>query len=90
MFLGEGIFCFFHRSVLYYARLIFVAPFGLPDDLVDTRCQQRSCVVRSLRLADNAVIGWKQAIMVELDRMRAEMPYADTLELRLICERRDA
>jgi len=41
-------------------------------------------------MADNAVIGWKQAIMVELDRMRAEMPYADTLELRLICERRDA
>ena len=45
---------------------------------------------RRVDLADNAVIGWKQAIMVELDRMRAEMPYADTLELRLICERRDA
>ncbi len=45
---------------------------------------------RRVDLAGNAVIGWKQAIMVELDRMRAEMPYADTLELRLICERRDA
>ena len=41
-------------------------------------------------LADNFVLGWKQAIMIELDRMRREMPYADTLELRLICERRDA
>lgn len=38
-------------------------------------------------MADNAVIGWKQAVMIELDRMRREMPYADTLELRLICER---
>jgi hypothetical protein len=25
--------------------------------------------------------------MIELDRMRREMPFADTLELRLICER---
>lgn len=39
-------------------------------------------------MADNAVIGWKQAVVIELDRMRREMPYADTLELRLICERR--
>jgi len=39
-------------------------------------------------LADNFVLGWKQAVMLELDRMRAEMPYADTLELRLVCERR--
>jgi hypothetical protein len=39
-------------------------------------------------LADSFVLGWKQAVMIELDRMRAEMPYADTLELRLICERR--
>lgn len=38
-------------------------------------------------LADNAVIGWKEVVIRELDRMRAEMPYADTLELRLICER---
>lgn len=37
-------------------------------------------------MADNAVIGWKQAVLVELDRMRAEMPYADTLTL--ICERK--
>jgi hypothetical protein len=41
-------------------------------------------------LADNFVLGWKEAVMIELDRMRREMPYADTLELRLICERRDA
>lgn len=39
-------------------------------------------------LADNAVIGWKQAVMLELDRMRAEMPCGDTLFLRLECERR--
>ena len=39
-------------------------------------------------LADGFVLGWKQAVMIELDRMRREMPYADTLELRLICERR--
>ena len=39
--------------------------------------------------ADLTIIGWKQAVMIELDRMRREMPYADTLELRLICERRD-
>ncbi len=41
-------------------------------------------------MADSFVLGWKQAVMAELDQMRAEMPYADTLELRLICERRDA
>lgn len=38
-------------------------------------------------LADGFVLGWKQAVMIELDRMRAEMPYADTLEVTLICER---
>ena len=41
-------------------------------------------------MADSFVLGWKQAVMAELDQMRAEMPYADILELRLICERRDA
>lgn len=39
-------------------------------------------------MADNAVIGWKEVVMIELDRMRGEMPYADTLALRLECERR--
>jgi hypothetical protein len=39
-------------------------------------------------MADSFALGWKQAVLIELDRMRAEMPYADTLELRLICERR--
>jgi hypothetical protein len=38
-------------------------------------------------MADSAVIGWREAVMIELDRMRREMPYADTLELRLVCER---
>jgi hypothetical protein len=41
-------------------------------------------------LADNFVPGWKEAVVIELDLMRREMPYADTLELRLVCERRDA
>jgi hypothetical protein len=41
-------------------------------------------------MADNTVIGWKQAVLIELDRMRAEMPYADTLRLTLICEREAA
>ena len=38
--------------------------------------------------ADSFLLGWKQAVLIELDRMRAEMPYADTLDLRLTCERR--
>jgi hypothetical protein len=46
----------------------------------------RSCV--DLELADQFVLGWKQMVMLELDRMRAEMPYADTLKLQLTCERR--
>lgn len=39
-------------------------------------------------MADSFVLGWKEAVMIELDRMRREMPYADTLVLRLECERR--
>lgn len=39
-------------------------------------------------LADGFVLGWKQMLLMELDAMRAEMPYADTLVLRLECERR--
>jgi hypothetical protein len=39
-------------------------------------------------MADSFVLGWRQAVLLELDRMRAEMPYADMLELRLTCERR--
>ncbi len=38
-------------------------------------------------MADSFVLGWQQAVVIELERMRAEMPYADTLELRLTCER---
>jgi hypothetical protein len=40
--------------------------------------------------ADGFTLGWKHAVTLELDQMRREMPYADTLELRLICERRRA
>jgi hypothetical protein len=39
-------------------------------------------------MADSFVLGWKEAILIELDLMRRDMPYAGTLELRLICERR--
>lgn len=38
--------------------------------------------------ADDFTLGWKEMVMFELDAMRAEMPYADVLELRLVCERR--
>lgn len=48
-----------------------------------------SRVIDLTTMADGFVLGWKQAVMTELDRMRAEMPYADTLKLTLICERRE-
>lgn len=38
--------------------------------------------------ADHFIGGWKELVMLELDRMRAEMPYADSLDLRLTCRRR--
>lgn len=41
-------------------------------------------------MADSFVSGWREMVMIELDQMRAEMPYADTLVLRLECERRPA
>lgn len=41
-------------------------------------------------MADGFILGWKELVMLELDQMRAEMPYADTLILRLECERRPA
>ncbi len=41
-----------------------------------------------LELADAFVLGWREMVMLELDRMRRMMPYADTLELTLICERK--
>jgi hypothetical protein len=40
-------------------------------------------------LADSFIGGWKALVLAELDDMRGQMPYADTLELRLICERRE-
>lgn len=58
----------------------------MTDD-VTARAALSRCIDLT-EMADNAVIGWKQAVMIELDRMRAEMPYADTLVLRLECERR--
>jgi hypothetical protein len=50
----------------------------------------RASLIRlvSLELADGFALGWKAAVMMELDWMRAKMPYADTLVLRLECERR--
>lgn len=39
-------------------------------------------------MADSFVLGWKEMVMIELEQMRREMPYADALELRLECERR--
>jgi hypothetical protein len=39
-------------------------------------------------MADAFVGGWKAYVMAELDDMRREMPYADTVHLTLICERR--
>lgn len=33
-------------------------------------------------------LGWKEAVLRELDEMRNELPYADTLTLRFACERR--
>lgn len=41
-------------------------------------------------MADSFRLGWKEMVMIELDQMRREMPYADTLILRLECERRPA
>jgi len=42
----------------------------------------------SLEMIDTMVVGWQQVILYEIDKMRREMPYADTIEIRLICERR--
>ena len=41
-----------------------------------------------LEMIDTMVVGWQQVILHEIDKMRREMPYADTIEIRLICERR--
>ena len=59
---------------------------GVAED--ETAHAELSRRIDLTELADYFALGWKQAVMLELDRMRAEMPYADTLELRLICERR--
>jgi hypothetical protein len=39
-------------------------------------------------MADHFALGWQAAVIAELDMMRAQLPYADTLELTLRCERR--
>jgi hypothetical protein len=41
-----------------------------------------------LDTADYFIPGWAAAVILELEKMRREMPYADFLELRLVCERR--
>ena len=41
-----------------------------------------------LELADAFVLGWREMVLLELDRMRRMMPYADRLELTLVCERK--
>jgi hypothetical protein len=40
-----------------------------------------------LETADSFLLGWQQQVIFELERMRSAMPYADTLVLRLVCER---
>jgi hypothetical protein len=40
-----------------------------------------------LNEADEFVLGWKELVMLELDRMRRELRYADQLVLRLECRR---
>lgn len=41
-----------------------------------------------LELADAFTGGWRELIVAELDRMRRDMPYADTIQLTMICERK--
>jgi hypothetical protein len=41
-----------------------------------------------LETADQFVLGWKQLVLMEIDRLRAVMPYADSLEITLTCRRR--
>ena len=55
----------------------------------ETAHAELRCRIALTEMADRFVLGWKEMVMIELDQMRREMPYADTLELRLICERRD-
>ena len=42
----------------------------------------------SLDMIDTTIVGWQQIILHEIDKMRRMMPYADTIEIRLIAERR--
>ena len=55
------------------------------DDTAHAELRRR---VDLTALADDFIGGWQAMVLAELDSMRGEMPYADTLELRLICERR--
>lgn len=59
------------------------------DDMSDDGTGRASLtkVVDLTTMADSFVLGWKQAILLELDTMRAEMPYADIAILRLECRR---
>jgi hypothetical protein len=42
----------------------------------------------SFDLIDDFICGWKEAVLLEIDRMRSQMPYADRIEIRLTTERR--
>jgi hypothetical protein len=58
----------------------------MTDD--ETARASLSRIVDLTTMADSFRLGWREMVMIELDQMRAEMPYADTLVLRLECERR--
>ena len=45
-------------------------------------------IVDLTTMADRFALGWQAAVIAELDMMRAKLPYADTLVLRLECARR--
>ncbi len=53
----------------------------------DTGRATLTCNV-NLELADLYVGGWREMVMIELDRMRGMMPYADQLKLTFSCERK--
>ena len=55
----------------------------MPDETAHAELRRRV----SLAEADSFVLGWKQMVALELDAMRAEMPYADTLTLALSTDR---
>ena len=53
----------------------------------DTAHASVTCNV-NLDMADHFAGGWKELVLIELDRMRGMMPFADQLKLTFYCERR--